>query len=108
MKTNSIQQEVLVLPGSSFLSRQLMQDDEKGLQQHLRGYNPLEEACWNGMMQVLLPEIFEEPLGNKNLFMWKVTGLDRLIGMELANFPSKKEIEFSIDPSVFLRSKILS
>ncbi|MEO5997973.1 MAG: hypothetical protein ABIN89_14600 [Chitinophagaceae bacterium] len=108
MKKNSIQQEVLLLSGSSFLSRQLAQDEEPGQQQHTRGYNQLEEACWNGLMQLILPEIFEEPLGTKDLFMWKVTGLDSFIGMELANFPSKAEIECSIEPSAFLRSKILS
>ena len=107
MKTNLIQQEVLLIAGTSFLSQQLTQDEEPG-QQHIRGYNQLEEACWNGLLQLIFPEIFEEPIGNKDLFMWKVTGLDRFINMELGNAPMEKEIEFSIDPSAFLQGKIFS
>ncbi len=96
------------MSGTSFLSRQFIQDEGSMEKHHGSHYNQLEEACWNGLLQLLLPEIFEEPLGNKNLFMWKVTGLDKFIGMELGNIPSEKEIEFSIDPAIFVRKALLS
>jgi hypothetical protein len=108
MQTEAIQQEVLLMSGTSFLLRLLAQDGDAGQQQGINGYNRLEEACWNGLLQLMLPEVFDQPLGNKNLFMWKVTGLENFIEMELGNTPAEKDNEFSINPVIFLSSKLLS
>jgi len=109
MKTTSIHQEILLLAQTSFVSRQLMQEEDPAQQQQSRSaHDQLEEACWNGLIQLVLPEIFEEPLGSKNLFMWKVTGAEAYIGIELGNTPLEKETEFSIDPIAFLRTQKLS
>lgn len=108
MKNTFIQQEILLLAGTSFVSQQLMQQDDPGQQHGRNAQDQLEEACWNGLIKQMIPEIFEEPLGTKNLFMWKVTGGGSYIGIELGDIPLEKEKEFSIDPIAFLSIQQLS
>ena len=69
MKTNSTQQEILLMTDTSFAQRPWCEkeSDNKSLTQQEK----MEEACANGLMQELLPELFEEP-ENKKLYLWQI------------------------------------
>jgi hypothetical protein len=106
MKTTSTQQEILLITGTSFSSRQYYQKTEQG-KNDLNEKENLEEACWNGLLQYLLPEIYLQA-EDKNLYLWKIKEAASFIEIELGELPEEKESYFSIDPYSFLPMRSLS
>jgi hypothetical protein len=107
MKTNSTQQEILLMTGTTFSSRQFSDRDDEGKKSGLSEREQLEEACWNGLLPEMLPEIYEQT-GDKKLYMWQITEAASFIEIELGELPEEKEKHFSIDPYAFLPLKFLS
>jgi hypothetical protein len=71
MKTNSTQQEILLITGTSFSSRQCYQKDDEANENNLTEKEQLEEACWNGLLQYLLPEIYLQA-DDKKIYLWQI------------------------------------
>ena len=105
MKTTSTQQEILLITGTSFSARQCYQKMEESKNDTEKGN--LEEACWNGLLQYLLPEIYLHS-EEKNLYLWKIKEVASFIEIELGELPEEKEHYFSIDPYSFLPARSLS
>ena|SRR6266516_7903015 len=108
MKTNSTQLEILLMTGTTFSSRQCYQKDDEVNQHDLTEREQLEEACWNGLLKQMLPEIYEQTIGDKKLYMWQIWEAGSFIEIELGELPEEKEKFFSIDPYTFLPVKLLS
>ena len=106
MKATSTQQEILLVVGTNFSSRHCCEiEDSK--KDNLTEREQLEEACWNGMLHDMLPEICDEPYGNK-LYMWQVWKTNSFIEIELGEIPEEKENHLSIDPYSFMPEYYLS
>ena len=108
MKTNSTQQEILLMTGTSFSSRQWCEKDGDSNQKHLTEKEQLEEACWNGLLQEMLPEICIQNSPDKKLYLWQIKEGTSFIELELGEVPEEKEKYFSIDPYSFLPVQSLS
>lgn len=93
-----LQQEILIMTGTSFSSRQCWQKNENS-QDHLSEAEQLQEACCNGLLPEMLPEICEE---NKKIFLWKINENKSCIEIELGEFPEIVDKDFSIDPYSFI------
>jgi hypothetical protein len=100
MKTNSTQQEILLITGTSFAERQWCEKDSDS-NKNLTQQEQMEEACANGLMQELLPEVFESP-DNKKLYLWQMKPGFSFLQLELGEYPLAFEKELSIDPHNFL------
>ena len=100
METNCTQQEILLLKGTSFTSGHLCKEDDKsnGLTEAER----LEEACWNGFLQTMLPEICPQAPDGSDLYIWQVRAATFFLELELSKEPADIEKIFSIDPYTFL------
>ena len=108
MKTNSTQQEILLVTGTSFSSREFCEDsDEPGYNQ-LTEKEKLEVACWNGLLPDMLPEIFERHHVIKKLYLWEMMEGSLFIELKLGEIYLELEKQFSIDPYSFLPLQILS
>jgi hypothetical protein len=107
MKTNYIQQEILLITGTTFSTSQYCEKDPIK-QNNLTEKEYLEEACWNGLLQEMIPEICEKPEGNKKLFLWQIKEGNSFIELELGELPEKKDNYFSIDPYSFIHFQLLS
>lgn len=107
MKTNSIQQEILLITGTRFLSRQLCEKDpnKQNSPSEKEGF---EEACWNGLLKEMIPEIYEQHTGDKKLFLWQIREGKSFIELELGEIPETKDRRFSIDPYSFMDTQLLS
>ncbi len=105
METNSTQQEILLMMGTSFSQRQLSDKRDPDCPRPLTEKELLEEACWNGLLKEMLPEICEEPDKGKKLYLWEVRETVSYLQLEFSQFPQTKEGYFSIDPYAFLASK---
>ncbi len=107
MKTNSTQQEILLITGTSFSSREFCETTDGINYNHLTEKERLELACWNGLLPEILPEIFEQH-SLKKLYLWEIREASSFIELELGEIHLELEKEFSIDPYSFLPMQMLS
>jgi hypothetical protein len=105
MKTQYAQMEVLLITGTTFLSRDLCEKDETRQNNHSSENEQLEEACWNGLLQTMLPEIFAEPSGDHRLYLWEVKTAASFLQLDLGEVPAAAESHFSIIPYSFLSTQ---
>jgi hypothetical protein len=108
MKATSTQQEVLLITGTRFSSRQCQDKKDSGNPNRLTDNEMLEDACWNGLIQSMLPEVFDAIPDADKLYLWRTKEADAFIELELGEYPDQIEKESSIDPYTFLPTMILS
>jgi hypothetical protein len=108
MKTTSTQQEVLLITGTRFSSRQCQEKKDAGNPNRLTDNEMLEDACWNGLIQSLMPEVFDAIPDADKLYLWRTKEADSFIELELGEYPDQIEKESSIDPYTFIPFQILS
>ncbi len=107
MKKISTQQEILLMTGTGFSAREWAEKnvDDKN---KLSATEQLEEACWNGLLDEMIPEIIEKTIEGKKLFMWHIRHCKSFLEIELGESSSFIAGEFSIDPYLFVPQLILS
>jgi hypothetical protein len=108
METNSTQQEILLIIGTSFSSRQLFAKDGSSQNKNLTEIEQLEEACVNGLLQEMLPEICASPENAKKVYLWGIKEAQSFIEFDFSEFPEETEKYFSIDPYSFLSAQIFN
>lgn len=107
MKPQSTQQEILLITGTKFSEREwaekLVEDKSK-----LSATEKLEDACWNGLLDEMLPELVQRSTEGKKLFLWHIRQCRSFLEIELSEGSPVIDREFSIDPYFFVPGKILS
>jgi len=98
MKTN-LQQEILLMTGTRFTARQCWQKNNAENENTYSEADQLQDACWNGLLNDMLPEICES---KKKLYLWQIRENKSCLDIELGELPSQLEPYFSIDPYTFL------
>jgi hypothetical protein len=98
MNTNILQQEILLLTGSTLSQRQLYENEAKNDSPNLSESEKLEKAIWTGLLDELLPEI----IMNKKLHIWQIADTESSLQIELSEYPLAQK-QFSINPYYFLR-----
>ncbi len=100
MKPGTQQQEVLLFTHTGFANREwspIASSDSRRL-------NPVErfeEACWNGIIREVLPEIFSSPYSASSVRLWEVREARSCLQLELGNYPADLEAAGSINPYLF-------
>ncbi len=107
MKTISTQQEILLITGTKFSAREWADKNAED-KNKLSDNEQLEEACWNGLLDEIIPEIIEKTTEGKKLFMWHIRPCKFFLEIELGESSSFIAGEFSIDPYLFVPQLILS
>ena len=102
MKPNSLQQEILLITSTKIPAWQLERTNIYDKNQPLSYNEQLEEACWNGLLDDLLPGTIEKPTSGKKLHLWQIRSGSSFIRIELCLFPTVIEKQLSIDPYFFL------
>ena len=105
MKQHQIQQQILLMIGTSFLSREFLEKNDCGNKNHLTEKEKLEQACWNGLLHEMLPEIVEQTEDGKKLFLYQIKTVSHFFELELGQSQEKSEAQFSLDPYRFLAIK---
>lgn len=95
----TLQQEILLMTGTRFSSRQCWQKNNTENENVPSESEQLQDACWNGLLKEMLPEICHE---NKNLYLWQIRENKCGLDIELGELPRELEPFFSIDPYTFL------
>jgi hypothetical protein len=102
MAKNYTQVEVLLLTGTSFLAGNLTKKDDKPTERHLSEIEQLEEACWNGLLKTMLPEVWIKPSNDGILYVWEVREAESLLELMLSEVPLPIDRRLSITPHSFL------
>lgn len=101
MKAQSTQQEILLITGTKFSEREwaekIVEDKNK-----LSVTEKLEDACWNGLLDEMLPELIQKTEEGKKLFLWHIRHCKSFLEIELSESSPIIEREFSIDPYLFV------
>jgi len=100
--------EILLFTGTQFSSRQLCEKTDTGNQNNSTAHRNLEAACWNGLFQQSLPELYWEVQDGKKLILWKVTYGKHFLELEYGEFLQVKNKSFSVNPYLFLARQHLS
>src|SRR5690242_13156958 len=103
MKTKTINQEILLMTTTTLASREWCGKDINGSKGPSAGER-LEEACWNGLLDELLPGIIEKSASGKNLFLWQITQCSSFLEIELCESPVHVDSAPSINPYLFLQA----
>ena len=107
MKTIATQQEILLITGTHFSEREWAEKNVED-KNKLSGNEKLEDACWNGMLDEMLPEIVEKTIDGKKLFLWHIRHCQSFLEIDLSEESPMIERDFSIDPYFFVPGLILS
>jgi len=102
MKTNSTQQEILLMTNTSFSQRQLCEKDVSEDNKHFTRIEQLEDACWNGLLDEMLPGTIEKSSNGKRLHLRQIRPAKSFLEIELCEYSLQVEQAFSIDPYAFL------
>jgi hypothetical protein len=102
----SVHQEVLLITGTSFVSEELCKKDDTRHDNDLFANERLEEACWNGLLQTRLPEIFLEAADGGILFLWQIKETASFLVLDLGEAPTVMDSHFSIVPYSFVSTQI--
>ena len=105
MKPISTQQEILLLTGTNFSARHSFEKDEKD-KMFLTEKEQLEEACWNGLLQEKLPEIFLKAANGNILCIWQIKEAESFLVLDLGEMPAAIDSHFSIVPYSFLTAEL--
>jgi hypothetical protein len=107
MGTRSAQQEILLVKGNSFTARQYHFKNENG--KTSSPSEQLEEACWNGLIHELIPELSEHAGEDKTMYLWKVKESNSFLELDLSEqLPETKDNYFSLDPYTFMPDRLMS
>lgn len=101
MKTKPINQEILLMTTTTFSQREWCEKDA-------RNYKPssvserLEKACWNGLLDDMLPEIVAKSSKGKRLALWQITRFSSFLELELSESILNYQEARSINPYLFV------
>lgn len=101
MKQDYTSQEILLVTGTSFSSRQWCKTEESEKSEKSNEHDQLQEACWNGLIGEMLPEIAADSKIT-GMYLWKVHVGQSFIELEMGRFPEPSDPYFSIDPYYFV------
>ncbi len=108
MKANSTQMEILILTGTTFSAGQFSDKNEAASKPGRTQKEILTEACWNGLLPEILPEICDQIPAGKKIYLWEIKEADAFIELELGEFQENKDNYFSINPYAFIPAQPLS
>ena len=103
MEPKIISHEILLFTGTHFCSRPLCKRNTYHEKNDIySSMEELEKACWDGMLQEMLPELFEKFVQRGNNYVWNTVSGVNFLCVNMGSTPLPVEKETSIDPYFFL------
>ena len=103
MKQKAINHEVLLLTGTSFSKKQFSPKDNNRADHSY--CNDLQNACWNGLVFDILPDIIN-PFSERNPgYTWEVVPAESFLEIKIGAAPYDVEKGMSLNPHLFLCKK---
>ncbi len=99
MKQKATNQEILLLTGTNFCGRQFSRSGNDNIDaKNNPAKEQIEKACWDGMVDEMLPELADNSSkGNRN-FIWNVVIGINFLCVSTGPCPMPEKNATSIDP----------
>ena len=101
MKPNHAGREVLLFINTTFSHKQFCRKENDGHPSKTRR-EQLEEACWEGVLPELLPEVVTYTLCNKKIFTWQIIPGNSFLYITYGDVPIQMDNWYSINPHGFI------
>lgn len=101
MEIKNTQQEVLLVTATGFTSRAYCENNNES-SKNLSEQEKLQDACWNGLVQDKLPEVFDPSFQPAQMYLWQLKEANHFLALEMGKYPKDIEAFYSIDPYAFL------
>lgn len=101
-------QEIVLFNKTSFASRQYSEKSPASAQRDISQEDKFKQACWNGILTEILPELFTPFESTANLYMWQMRECENILTMEMGEEPIDLDFSTSIDPYCFLEIQPLN
>jgi hypothetical protein len=108
MARNYIQVEVLLITGTSFLAGNWIKKDDNTTGRPLSEIEQLQEACWNGLLETMLPEVWIKPPNDGILYVWDIKEARQFLELVLSEVPLPIDRQQSITPHSFFSYQVYS
>lgn len=105
MNNISTQQEVLLMTGTSFATRQYNERENNDNSNSFSGRDKLIDACWNGLLKEMLPEIYMLNSSAAKLYLWHLWESNHFFMLEMGDFPTDFDDYFTINPYRFINTQ---
>jgi hypothetical protein len=103
MKNIPTYQEILIFTNTKFSARDWSSKEEtKG--KELNHREQLKNACWNGLITELLPEICEKTY-DPTLTLWEINEAENFLELQFGTNQDRTPIAYSINPYLSLIGK---
>jgi hypothetical protein len=102
MAKNYVQVEILLMTGTSFIAGNQLIKDDNSASRHFSEIERLQEACWNGWLETMLPEVWINPPNQGILYLWEIRENQAFLELELSEVPLPIDQQKSITPRSFL------
>ena len=96
------QQEILLACNSQFFSKIYFDKCNESSSDISMEWEKIEEACWNGLLEEVLPEIFTMVIFVRPIYVWKIREYNSIMEIDMGEYPARKDNYFTIDPYKFL------
>jgi hypothetical protein len=106
MTKTYVQVEVLLMTGTSFLATNWIKKDNNPTDRPLSEIEQLQEACWNGLLETMLPEVWINPANDGILHLWDIKEADSFLELKLGEIPLNIGRRLSITPHSFLSFQV--
>ena len=103
MKNIFTTMEILLMTNTKFSAREYAGMNENQPSKNKSEHSKLAEACWNGIIPYMLPELFEEA-NNKPFILWQLEECNHLLYMQLGGNNIAPDPAFTIHPLVFVEN----
>ncbi|HKH59654.1 MAG TPA: hypothetical protein VKA49_02425 [Flavitalea sp.] len=103
MKPDDNTQEILLVMNNSFSRKQFAENDVLDGESSIQNTSEqLEQACWNGLLGSILPELID--LESK-FFLWEIINHRSFLRLNFAVQPAVIDPAFSLNPEFFLNER---
>lgn len=102
----AIQQEVVLATNSRFARHQYCEQNEKDPGKKSSKEENFINACWNGMLKDMLPELFIQHHSDTHLFLWQMRTCNNTLTLEMSEEPREMDFSASIDPYCFMELQV--
>jgi hypothetical protein len=103
MKQQHIHQELLVFTTTSLSRKVLCETNNHDKNENMSPAEKLEQACWNGLINYMFPEIIGSGLARSpKIFIWGIYPGKSCLLIDLADTSFVIDAVRSIDPHLFL------
>ncbi len=101
MNTSHTQHEILLLTNTRFAHTDFQKINKEKNKDHKQ---KLEEACWDGLFNNLLPELLQLKQSSK-INLWNIDVANNFMDLQFSKAPKKIEESTCLNPYIFLLHK---